>query len=84
MRFMKHHRRIPRKPLEDVLFFVNTAQKLILRLHNDKLYIPDDYDFALLEKISDVSQRLRLMVSNTEISFHLRAKHIPDSPSPKG
>ena len=79
---MKHQRRAPRKPLEDVLFFISTAERLLLRVYHDESYTADEYDFALLKKITDTCDRARLMLSRTEICLHLRAGPKPESPLP--
>ena len=80
---MKRRHRLPRKPLEDALFLINAAQQVLLRLTHDPCYVADDGDFPLLEKISDICIRTRLMAYHTEICLHKRAKGEPEPPLPE-
>jgi hypothetical protein len=77
---MRYHTKLPRKSLEDALFFIKTAQQIVLRLYHEKSYAADDYDFALLKQITQTCDHARLIAVHTEICLHLRSKGEPEPP----
>ncbi len=81
---MRHPKKLPRKPLEEVLFNISSAQEIILRLYRDGSYMADDYDFALMHKITQKSDQFRILANHTEIALHQRLKGLLETPLPEG
>lgn len=60
-------------PLKDALHFLQATHEVVLRLRQNKHYIPEEEDFILLFQIFDEAQRLRLSAMHLHQCFHARA-----------